>query len=163
MTDYVGGYNPSNPLNLRVAPISSFDQLNTLSANDWLGPVQSTTPSLANGTYGMPNTFGTPAAPTGFLAGLKGLGSWIGENGQAIGGIANLIGQGFQAYTGLKALSLAKNQLQFEKKSFKTNLANAVDSYNTQTRDRLTGRWYATEEERQAALKEAELPQGMRG
>lgn len=105
----------------------------------------------------------TPGAPTGFMAGLKGLGGWLGKNGQTIGNIAGAIGQGVNAYVGLQQLGLAKDALKFEKKAFKTNLANQVDSYNTQMKDRLTGRWYATEEERQAAIKEAELQQGMRG
>lgn len=105
----------------------------------------------------------TATTPGGFWAGLKGLGGWLGKNGQTIGNWANVIGQGVNAYVGLQQLGLAKDALKFEKKSFKTNLANQVDSYNTQIRDRLTGRWYATEEERQAAIKEAELPQGMRG
>lgn len=102
-------------------------------------------------------------APAGFMGALKGLGGWFGKNGQTIGGWANAIGQGINAYIGLQQLGLAKDALKFEKKAFKTNLANQVDSYNTQMKDRTTGRWYATEEERQAALKEAELPQGMRG
>ena len=105
----------------------------------------------------------TGAGPTGFMGALKGLGGWFGKNGQTIGNWANVIGQGVNAYVGLQQLGLAKDALKFEKKAFKTNLANQVDSYNTQMRDRTTGRWYATEEERQAALKEAELSQGMRG
>lgn len=105
----------------------------------------------------------TPGAPTGFMGALKGLGGWLGKNGQTIGHIAGAIGQGVGAYVGLQQLGLAKDALRFEKKAFKTNLANQVDSYNTQMKDRTTGRWYATEEERQAALKEAELQQGMRG
>jgi hypothetical protein len=103
------------------------------------------------------------AAPGGFMGALKGLGGWFGKNGQNIGNWANAIGQGVNAYIGLQQLGLAKDALKFEKKSFKTNLANQVDSYNTQMKDRITGRYYATEEERQAALKDAELPQGMRG
>lgn len=114
-------------------------------------------PVSANGTLPV-------AAPaTGFMANLKGLGSWLGKNGQTIGNWAGVIGQGVQAFTALQQLSMAKDALKFEKKAFRTNLANQVDSYNTQMKDRVTGRWYATEEERQAALKEAELPQGMRG
>ena len=114
-------------------------------------------PVSANGTL--------PAAAPGnpMLAGLGRIGDWMGKNGQTIGNWANVFGQGMQAYLGLKQLSLAKDALKFEKKSFKTNLANQVDSYNTQMKDRITGRYYATEEERQAALRDAELPQGMRG
>ena len=114
-------------------------------------------PVSANGTLPV------GPSPTGFMASLNKLGGWLGKNGQTIGNWANVIGQGINAYIGLQQLSMAKDALKFEKKAFKTNLANQVDSYNTQMKDRVTGRWYATEEERQAALKDAELPQGMRG
>lgn len=91
------------------------------------------------------------------------LGSWLSGNGQMIGNVADLAASGLQAYLGLQRLGMAKDALKFEQKSFKTNLRNSVQSYNTQMKDRITGRYYATEEERQAALKEAELQQGMVG
>lgn len=104
------------------------------------------------------------AAPRGgILGGLGKIGGWMGKNAQAIGAWGNLAMNGINAYIGLQQLGLAKDAFKLEEAAFKTNLANQVDSYNTQMRDRTTGRWYATEEERQAALKEAELPQGMRG
>lgn len=109
-------------------------------------------------TAGMPNGGVTPP-----LSILGKLGGFLGKNGQTIGTLGNLAMNGINAYVGLQQLGMAKDALKFEKKSFKTNLANQVDSYNTQMKDRITGRYYATEEERQAALKEAELPQGMRG
>lgn len=139
-------------------PVTTMDQVGQLSASgDWLAQVQ--VPGSAPGGFGAP-----AAAPaTGFMGALGKIGGWFGKNGQTIGGWANAIGQGINAYIGLQQLGLAKDALRFEKKAFKTNLANQVDSYNTQMRDRTTGRWYATEEERQAALKDAELPQGMRG
>lgn len=91
------------------------------------------------------------------------LGSYFGANGQMFGSIANLASQGLNAYLGLQGLSMAKDALNFEKKSFKTNLRNSVQSYNTQMQDRINGRYYATEEERQAALKAAELSPKMGG
>jgi hypothetical protein len=114
-------------------------------------------PVSANGTLPV-------AAPRpGVLSGLGKLGGWLGKNAQTIGTFGNLFSQGINAYVGLQQLGLAKDAFKFEKAAFKTNLANQVDSYNTQMKDRTTGRWYATEEERQAALKDAELPPGMRG
>jgi len=113
-----------------------------------------------------PNTRNFLAATqgqTGPLSALGRLGGWLGKNGQTIGTLGGLAMKGIEAYVGLQQLGLAKDAFKFEKKAFKTTLANQVDSYNTQMKDRTTGRWYATEEERQAALKEAELPQGMRG
>jgi hypothetical protein len=97
------------------------------------------------------------------MGGIGKLSGWLGKNGQTIGNWANVLGQGVNAYVGLKQLSLAKDALKFEKNAFKTNLRNQTQSYNTQVKDRLTGRWYATEEERQAALKEAELSDKMAG
>lgn len=161
--------DPNKPLNLQISPYTTYDQVAALGpGGDWLGVnnMSGTNPSLANGTLQAPANWGIPpvAGPTsGFMGALKGLGGWFGKNGQTIGNWANVIGQGVNAYVGLQQLGLAKDALKFEKKAFKTNLANQVDSYNTQTKDRLTGRWYATEEERQAAMKDAELPQGMRG
>lgn len=161
--------DPNKPLNLQISPYTTYDQIAALGpGGDWLGVnnMSGTNPSLMNGTMQAPANWGVPpvAGPTGgFMGALKGLGGWFGKNGQTIGNWANVIGQGVNAYVGLQQLGLAKDALKFEKKAFKTNLANQVDSYNTQTKDRLTGRWYATEEERQAAMKDAELPQGMRG
>ncbi len=126
----------------------------------------STIPAFGQGSWDA-LTAGVPAAAGpgggGILGSLGKIGGWFGKNGQTIGNWANVIGSGINAYVGLQQLGLAKDALRFEKKAFKTNLANQVDSYNTQMKDRTTGRWYATEEERQAALKEAELPSGMRG
>jgi hypothetical protein len=121
-------------------------QINTLS------------PVNANGV--LPVAAPTSASP---LSRLGRLGGWLGKNAQTIGTFGNLAMQGINAYVGLQQLGLAKDAFKFEKAAFKTNLANQVDSYNTQMKDRTTGRWYATEEERQAALKDAELPPGMRG
>lgn len=161
--------DPTKPLNMQVAPFTTYDQIASLGpSGDWLGVnnMTGTNQSLMNGTMQAPANWGVPpvAAPSnGFLGALKGLGGWFGKNGQTIGNWANVIGQGVNAYVGLQQIGLAKDALKFEKKAFKTNLANQVDSYNTQMKDRVTGRWYATEEERQAAMKDAELPQGMRG
>lgn len=63
-------------------------------------------------------------------------------------------------YLGIKQLGLAKDSFNLQKRAFETNLANSTSSYNTQMRDRINGRSYATEEERQAALKAALLPTG---
>lgn len=147
-------------------PVSTMDQVSQLSSGgNWLAPTNGTpVPGMPSGApVGFGGPFGGVAPQGGVLAGLGKIGGWLGKNGAAIGQWGNLASQGIQAYVGLQQLGLAKDALKFEKKAFKTNLANQVDSYNTQMKDRVTGRWYATEEERQAALKDAELPQGMRG
>ena len=111
----------------------------------------------------IPNLTNQQLPQNGVLNGLGKLGGWLGKHGQTINAWGNVAMNGINAFIGLKQLGLAKDAFKFEKAAFKTNLANQIDSYNTQMKDRTTGRWYATEEERQAALKEAELPPGMRG
>lgn len=63
-------------------------------------------------------------------------------------------------YLGIKQLGLAKDSFNLQKRAFETNLANSTSAYNTQIRDRIAGRSYATEEERQRALEAALLPEG---
>lgn len=108
-------------------------------------------------------TAAQPGSAAGPLSFLGKAGDWLGKNGQTIGTVADLLSQGMQAYLGLKQLSMAKDAFNFEKKAFKTNLRNSVQSYNTQMNDRITGRYYATEEERQAALQAAQLSDSMSG
>lgn len=63
-------------------------------------------------------------------------------------------------YLGIKQLGLAQDSFGLQKKAYNTNLRNQTQSYNTQVSDRINGRSYNTEEERQAALKAAQLPSG---
>lgn len=160
MTQYQSPY-PYDPMQLQQ-PQQSWNYLDMAGLS---GQQQPQAPALevpfspvsANGTLPV-------AGPrTGFLGGLGKLGNWMGKNGQTISNWANIGMQGVNAYVGLQQLGLAKDAFKFEKAAFKTNLANSVDSYNTAKQDLLTGRYYATEEERQAAIKAAELPSGMRG
>lgn len=137
--------------------------LQNISAPEVPGPISMPYSPIANDATRNFMAQTQPGVGTGPLSALGKIGGWLGKNGQTIGTLGNLAMGGIQAYVGLQQLGLAKDAFKFEKKAFKTNLANQVDSYNTQMKDRTTGRWYATEEERQAALKEAELPQGMRG
>ena len=169
--DVNGNLVPSDPFASWNAPVSTMDQVSQLSTGgDWLAPVNG--PGVPGMPSGAPAGFGEAAGGFGGLASggvLSGqspfskIGSWFGKNGAAIGQWGNLASQGIQAYLGLKQLSMAKDALSFEKKAFKTNLKNSVSAYNTQMKDRITGRQYATEEERQAALKAAELSPSMGG
>jgi hypothetical protein len=91
---------------------------------------------------GAPNANGSGLGfnlPT-LTAGIQGLGQ--------LGGL----------YLGLRQLSLAKDSFKLQKEAYNTNLRNSTQSYNTQVGDRIAGRSYATEEERQAALRAAQLP-----
>ncbi|EAA6070268.1 hypothetical protein DQY91_22435 [Salmonella enterica subsp. enterica] len=49
----------------------------------------------------------------------------------------------------MQSLGLAKDQLQFQKDAYNTNLNNSIQSYNTQLEDRIRGRTsnYAGKEE----------------
>lgn len=144
---------PADPYAMPFSPVED------PGARNYLVQTQGSVPALQ--TIGGYQPWGSNL-PAGAGFGTK-LGSWFSSNGKMIGGVANLASQGINAYLGLQQLGMAKDALAFEKKSFKTNLANSVQSYNTQMQDRINGRFYATEEERQAALKAAELPPGMRG
>lgn len=59
------------------------------------------------------------------------------------------LGSLFSAWTGMQSLGLAKDQLQFQKDAYNTNLNNSIQSYNTQLEDRIRGRTsnYAGKEE----------------
>lgn len=89
-----------------------------------------------------------------------GIGKYLGANAPLFGAGLNALSQGFGIYTGLKNLSLAQKAFGLQKEAYKTNLRNQTQSYNTQVTDRISGRSYATEEERQAALNAALLSTG---
>ena len=59
------------------------------------------------------------------------------------------LGSLFSAWNGMQSLGLARDQLQFQKDAYNTNLANSIQSYNTQLEDRIRGRTsnYAGKEE----------------
>ena len=64
---------------------------------------------------------------------LEGLGSIM----QGVGGVAKM-------YTALKSIGVAKDNLQFQKDSYNTNLGNQTQTYNTNLEDR-TRAQYRTE------------------
>lgn len=85
------------------------------------------------------------------------LGGFLGNNAPLIGAGFNLLTGGLNAYTGLKGLSLAKDAFKQQKKEFNVNLSNQTQAYNTAMGDRIAGRQYSSEAERQAALAAAQL------
>jgi hypothetical protein len=110
-----------------------------------------------------PNTpGGVPTAPLGYTSFSQagGIGNYIGANAPLFSAGLNALSQGVGIYTGLKSLSLAKKSFNLQKDAYQTNLRNQTQSYNTQVQDRIAGRSYATEAERQAALQAAMLPTG---
>jgi hypothetical protein len=114
------------------------------------------TPQNANGGMDFLKILGSLGGNGQGGAGGSGLGWNLGTINAGIQGIAQL----GNLYMGIKQLGLAKDSFNFQKKAYETNLKNQTQSYNTQITDRVNGRSYNTEEERQAALKAALLPAG---
>jgi hypothetical protein len=115
-------------------------------------------PAATAPTWNNPYAF-TPwgaGLPTDAGFGTK-LGSFLGGNGALILGGLQTLGGLTQAYTGLKGLSLAQKAFNQQRKEFNINLANQTQSYNTEVGDRISGRHYNSEAERQAALAAAQL------
>lgn len=85
------------------------------------------------------------------------LGSYVGNNMPLLLGGLNAISGAMGAWTGLQAVRNAKDALKQQKKEFNINLSNQTQSYNTAISDRIAGRHYNSEAERQAALAAATL------
>ena len=149
-----GGYDVLNSIqnfNLPVSPTPDvpFSPVVDPGVRDYLAQVQGIGGAQAP-------TWRNPYAYTS-LAEAGSFGKYLGANGALLmGGLQTLSGL-TSAYTGLKGLSLAKDAFNQQKKEFNINLDNQVRSYNTQVGDRIAGRHYNTEAERQAALSAAEL------
>nr|UVX65788.1 MAG: hypothetical protein [Bacteriophage sp.] len=66
------------------------------------------------------------------------------ETGFQSSGIVSPLAQGlgalFQGWTGMQQLGLARDQLNFQKNAFNTNLRNQTQAYNTALEDRIRGR-----------------------
>lgn len=70
------------------------------------------------------------------------------------------LGSIFQAWSGMQNLGLAKDQLNFQRNAFNTNLANQRQAYNTALEDRIRGRtsdYAGKEEDVQAYLNKNSL------
>lgn len=50
------------------------------------------------------------------------------------------LGSLFSAWNGMQTLGLARDQLQFQKDAYNTNLNNSIQTYNTALEDRIRGR-----------------------
>lgn len=74
----------------------------------------------------------------GLLAKMGGMGGLDGL-GTAMDGLGSLGG----IYTSLKGLGLAKDQMNFQKQAFNTNMTNQTKTYNTALEDRVRSRTHA--------------------
>jgi hypothetical protein len=145
---------------------AGFNYIDSLAELNNPNPLQvPNSPNGGGGEMAAPFQFRNPYGWVSFGEGLPAdasfgqkLGNFMGGNAQTFGTYADLIGKGLGAYTGLKGLSLATDALNLEKRRFRTNLANQTSSYNTQMRDRIDGRQYATQADREAAYAAAVLP-----
>jgi hypothetical protein len=159
LLELISAGQPSASAGFQQSPVASpaFDwrELVRLNNNQTSGfqqsPVGGGSPSGAT-----PPTWQNPFAWQSWDA-SSGLGDFIGGNAPLfMGGLQTLSG-GIQAWNGLQGMSLAKKALAQEKKAFNINLTNQTQSYNTQVGDRIAGRQYNSEAERQAALAAAQL------
>lgn len=80
-----------------------------------------------------PATFGGP--PPSTWDGVKG---WFGD--QNLGDIAQGLGALGGLWQSSRGLGLAKDNLNFQREAFNTNLNNSIQSYNTRLEDRIRGR-----------------------
>ena len=84
-------------------------------------------------------TVNTPAAPEAEAGWLKS--TFMNEKGGLnLGAITSLLGSAMGIYGGFQQLGLAKDALNFQKDSYRTNLANQTKSYNTAVEDRAAAR-----------------------
>jgi hypothetical protein len=68
----------------------------------------------------------------GFLSKIGGI--------EGIGSIAQALGSLGQIYGAIKGVGLAKDQLNFQKEAYNTNLTNTTKAYNTSLEDRVRAR-----------------------
>ena len=94
--------------------------------------------------WSSPETAGGPFNPSG--GGLNfDKGFWLGDkNSMGVLPVgAQLLQTGINAYTGIRGLNLAEEQLAFTKEAFNKNYANQVKMVNSQLRDRQEARYAA--------------------
>jgi len=148
--------------------LTSSQLLNSVGV-DMFGNPTTATPNLLTSLQSLTAPVTAPTAPVPApslfryqpLSQSRGFGDYMGANmplfSAGLDGLSQLGG----LYLGIKQLGMARDNFNLNKRAFETNLANQIRSYNTQVSDRIAGRSYASEEERQAALRAAQLP--MRG
>ncbi|MDR5839315.1 hypothetical protein [Caballeronia sp. LZ034LL] len=129
-------YNFTVPTGLGVADTGGYSSLNGFG--------------MSSPTLGANASDLTPATSTqSGLFGVQGLGANIPTFQLGLGAL----GTGFNLYSGLKALGLAKDTFDFQKQLAQKNLANQTASYNTALTDRATAR--AVTEGQSAADRDA--------
>lgn len=90
-----------------------------------------------------------PEAPGNWWSGKPGVAGdgvrgWLG-NSQNLASVVQGIGALSSAYLGFQQLKLAKESLGLQKESYRTNMRNSTQTYNTSLEDRIRGRTSAYE------------------
>lgn len=81
--------------------------------------------------------------------------NWLGKNIGTIKSVADIL-QGFGSlYGAFQTNNIAKDTLKFQKKSYETNLANSIKSYNLALDDRIRSRY--AQNERSTADADAKI------
>lgn len=142
--------NPSGNFSLGAQP-APFDYGAQMPMSMGIG--QGSTPSYGMGTSGgapsfnaPANTMATPAATS--IPGAGGAaeeGGWFTRNMGTVKDVAGILGGFGQVWAGLQANKIAKDTLNFQKKSYETNLANQIKSYNLGLEDRIRSRYAQNE------------------
>lgn len=112
------------------------------------GLVQSPTATALASLSGGNTT--TPGATPGLFGQAFG---WLGDNSQGIGSLLQGIGALGSLYGTNQQLGLAKDQLNFQKDSYNTNLTNQISSYNTNLEDKIRGR-YSTADQSESQVQD---------
>lgn len=114
------------------APVPSMAAPAMSSAGGGMAPT--TNIQVPNGVLqGAYTSINGPIGGGGFLKGIGGL--------EGLSSILQGIGSLGQVYASIKGLGLAKDQLNFSKEAFQTNLNNQRQSYNTSLEDRIRSRY----------------------
>ena len=110
--------------------------LAALSASDPLNSAMVGTGAFGQNTDGTLNNLATPDQAGWFKSTFMNKGG-----GLNIGNLTSLLGSIGGIYGAMKSYGLAKDQLNFSKESFRTNIENQRKSYNTALEDRVAGRY----------------------
>ena len=79
--------------------------------------------------------------------------SWLGNNAEGIGTLLQGIGALGSLWGTNQQIGIAKDQLNFQKDAYNTNLANQIASYNTNLEDKIRGR-YSTADQSEAQVQD---------
>lgn len=93
--------------------------------------------SMGNSNLSAALNFNAPNAAggqSGFLSGIGGI--------EGLGTIMQGIGTVGQIWSSLQAVRMAREQLNFQREAYQTNLANQTQSYNTALEDRIRSRYF---------------------